>query len=117
MTKKFYGGGEFTNKEGKIVEVSPYIEIVDQDTVRVKTSDWQGSKVTTVKRNTKVAHEKGSGYMKVGNIGGDWRQIASLSEELSYIFAELKGSDIPKVNSKIVKPSKARNKKKMKDVS
>jgi hypothetical protein len=90
--QKTYWGGSFETKSGELVEVPPYIAVMNKDFIKVRTSDFMGSHVTEIHRRTSEGYrgEMGSGYATFAGIGGDWRQMQGLAEEVNFIFKKLK---------------------------
>ena len=88
-SKKTEWGGVFETKSGEVIQIPSYMSVINKNTIKVRTSDFRGSHVTTIKRTSKFTHEAGSGLAGIGDIQGDWRMIQNLTEELAYIFEKL----------------------------
>lgn len=91
-TQKDFWGGAFETKSGETVEIPEWISLVDMNTIKVRTSDWSGSRVTVIHRKKSAGYEgqQGSGYATFAGIGGDWRQMQGLAEEVNFIFSKMK---------------------------
>jgi hypothetical protein len=80
MPKKIEWGGVFETRSGETVEIPSYMAVINKNTIKVRTSDFRGSHVTTIKRTDVYRGSMGSGWAEIGGIGGDWRMIQNLSE-------------------------------------
>jgi len=89
--QKTFWGGSFETTSGETVEVPPFIAVMSKDVIKVRTSDFQGSHVTTIKRkNSGYTGSAGSGWADFAGIGGEWRQIQGLREEVNFVFDKLR---------------------------
>jgi hypothetical protein len=77
------------------LEVSlPAIKIIDKNTLKIKTSDWQGQHEHTITRQdfyNYIRCESGSmsGLRSLGSVDGDWRMIDSIAQDVAGVFKKI----------------------------
>lgn len=74
---------------GEEFEIPEYIIVIDKDTLQVKTYDFRGTQIHTIKRGTQYKGTLGSGIGEYGTINGDWRPVFKLAQIIDKVFKEI----------------------------
>lgn len=70
--------------------LSPAMDVVNKNLILCKV-DGTWEEFTPKMIATYFTHEvkSGSGYRTLGNVGGDWRMIDAIADDLVYVFKEI----------------------------